>query len=225
MDTSSHSLSPPAVATPRTASARPETPPLDATEADALAASTLSVLANASASAGPLKKRRKVDKDSASEGELDMAPSNEESKSRDDDTKYDVGERASETTPFPVLLHKLLAKGNDKGEQAKSNADDTAISSALEWLPHGKGWRVLRWDALCTEVLPKEFPELCQEIFPNDGMYADHTKEEGRDDEAEKEVEWSDEQWVEAFLLHVKSWGFNEVKVGRDRGSFRNHVS
>ena len=156
--------------------------------AAASAASTLSNLANASA--GPLKKRRKMVKDS------------------------------SATAQFPGMLHKLLARAAEK-----DSADEAYVASALEWLPHGKGWRVLRWDALCSEVLPKEFDGLCDGLFPKSAERAG-ADAEGRDDDAGKAAgEYTDEQWVDAFLWHVRAWGFEEVLAGRDRGSFRHEVS
>jgi hypothetical protein len=95
---------------------------------------------------------------------------------------------------FPKTIHQLLS-GNDI-----TTEELFAVSSAMEWLPHGKGFRVLRWDDLSSKVLPVHFPDLC------DGK------------------EGSDEQWVDAFLLQISSWGFTEVKSGRDRGSFRHEV-
>jgi hypothetical protein len=51
---------------------------------------------------------------------------------------------------FPTILHRLLTL---------DTSDNGCIvsSSAIEWLPHGKGWRVLRWEVLCKDVLPRLF--------------------------------------------------------------------
>lgn len=36
---------------------------------------------------------------------------------------------------------------------------------------------------------------------------------------------YTDDQWVDAFVHQLKSWGFEEVKYGTERGSFRHEVS
>lgn len=55
---------------------------------------------------------------------------------------------------FPNILHRLLTTTNKDGD----DDDDHMVTSAMEWLPHGRGWRVLRWDVLRTKVLPRLFP-------------------------------------------------------------------
>jgi len=55
-------------------------------------------------------------------------------------------------------------------------------------------------------------------------------KSESRDDEQTKAEEegsevYSDDEWVEAFSWFVKSYGFEEVMSGRNKGSFRHEVS
>lgn len=131
---------------------------------------------------------------------------------------------------FPSLLHKLLCEGKD----VKDKDDTTAISSSVEWLPHGKGWRVLRWDTLCTEVLPSELPQLCEGVIPAKKDVNVKQAEEGskaEDDDRndcsmeKNDAKFSDEQWIDAFTWHVKVWGFEEVRAGKDRGSFRHEVS
>ena len=181
---------------------------------------------------------------------------------------------------FPIMLHKVLSKGRnakkkkDDGTEVDSfgnvwsevndsssssnddNDDNDNIALAMEWLNHGKSFRILRYDVLCTEVLPKEFgTSLCHAIFPNnkkkkieetrkkgvqkssvaddnihksesrdDDDNNDNVMEEGRD--VEKGVsEYTDDEWIEAFTWHIKSFGFEEIMVGRDKGSFRHEVS
>jgi len=125
---------------------------------------------------------------------------------------------------FPIVLHKLLSKTSDRQGDANNK-----ISLAMEWLNHGKSFRILRYDILCTEVLPKKMPMLCSDrkkMMMQDGI----CKSESRDDEQTKVEEegsnkCSDDEWVEAFSWFVKSYGFEEVMSGRDKGSFRHEVS
>ena len=130
---------------------------------------------------------------------------------------------------FPNVLHKLLSKTSDRQGDANNK-----ISLAMEWLNHGKAFRILRYDILCTEVLPKEMPMLCSDRKKKEKMMKmndDICKSESRDDEQTKVVEegrkqvYSDDEWVEAFSWFVKSYGFEEVMSGRDKGSFRHEVS
>lgn len=100
-------------------------------------------------------------------------------------------ERMKKTTPpehvdvqhFPSVLHKVLG--------------DTDAQTVLQWLPHGQAWKIVRWDALRREVLPRYFPELCQE------------KGGGS---------------IDSFLAQVRAWGFEEVKDGPDAGAYRHIV-
>lgn len=237
MDTSNYheesgTPSPPAIETTAARSISgeksPTSPIMDVTagDADVFAASALSSLANAStspssspsltSSAGPLKKRRKMGK------QLDTKDCTINGSHVHQVSEAGTLEQKLSTTAaqFPSLLHKVLAKGES------TNVDeDSTISSSLEWLNHGKGFRILRWDVFCTEVLPKEFPGLCVAI-PNVAAKKDTIERGEEQHDAEKmSSEFSDEQWVEAFLFHVRSWGFEEVMSGRDRGSFRHQVS
>lgn len=52
---------------------------------------------------------------------------------------------------FPMQLHCALSHPSKK------------CKLALEWLPHGKSWRILRWEAL-DEILPLFFPECGRSI-------------------------------------------------------------
>lgn len=160
---------------------------------------------------------------------------------------------------FPTVLHSLLTGGRGvaDGERAADRDDNDgggrrgrAIASAVEWLPHGKGFRVLRWDELCRRVLPIEFPALCdpfgsgttrtlidrdeeggdgkdattaagaKKMNRNDGMGDGADRSPGE----ERRGGYSDEQWIDSFLWHVRAWGFQEVTAGIDKGSFRHEV-
>jgi len=87
---------------------------------------------------------------------------------------------------FPFQMHKILTNSDFAG-------------STLEWLPHGKSWRVLRWDEFSNNVIPKYFPSLCS-----------------------KEKRSTSDR-MNAFLNHLKIWGFEEVReVGPNMGSYKN---
>lgn len=151
---------------------------------------------------------------------------------------------ASVKSQFPMLLHNLLSRAGENANKEKEEEDKAdnpplvsadIIAKAIEWLPGGKGFRVLRWDVLTADVLPKDFPMLCDELFGKSGG-GRRKQEEERDDSGNKDGDaqennsekvaksFSDDQWVEAFLSHVKAWGFEEVRKGRDRGSFRHEL-
>lgn len=200
----------------------PSTPPTvhDANAARDAAASALSTLASvsasaASSSAGPLKKRRKVVDNVETQGDPDKLAS----PSGSVENNFSVA-----TTQFPGMLHCLLASGDaNDGIRTSTHVDSSTVSSALEWLPHGRGFRVLRWDIMCTEVLPTVFPKLCSGMTPKKTV---QDSDEGRDDNTDKEsLGYNDEQWIDAFLRKLRVWGFEEVVAGRERGSFRHEVS
>jgi len=93
---------------------------------------------------------------------------------------------------FPFILHHVLSKSEFAG-------------TVLEWLSHGKSWRVLRWDELSDSVIPTYFPELC----------ANRTVDK---------ASLSSER-MKLFLLQIKAWGFKEFKkVGPDLGSYQHEV-
>ena len=88
---------------------------------------------------------------------------------------------------FPLVLHEVLSQSCHAG-------------TVLDWLPHGQGWRVLRWDELARMVLPEYFPQFCSGP--------------------------SGEGNITAFLDYVKAHGFREVReAGPDMGSYRHGVS
>lgn len=83
---------------------------------------------------------------------------------------------------FPSLLHNVL-----------SNPD--LAGNVVQWLPDGKAWKILRWDALRRKVLPKHFSQLQDE----DGKVGTS---------------------IDTFLWHVAAWGFEEVQSGPDVGAY-----
>ena len=140
---------------------------------------------------------------------------------------------------FPSFLHDVLTNSRHAG-------------SVLEWLPHGQGWRVLRWDEMARSVLPEHFPQFCTSSAPKEeddatGSATDNNKEEKEDAAAAKTegdgnsdaepkarvTPKADEDSpkgaggdVNAFLAHVRAWGFQEVRDGGpDMGSYRHAVS
>jgi hypothetical protein len=96
---------------------------------------------------------------------------------------YDTRETKRELAHFPSVLHKVL--------------DMPDARSVLQWLPSGEAWKIVRWDALRREVLPRYFPELCK---GEDGS-------------------------MDAFLRQVRAWGFEEITDGDDAGAYRHLVS
>ena len=95
---------------------------------------------------------------------------------------------------FPNVLHEVLTKSQFSG-------------TVLEWLSHGKSWRVLRWDELSALVIPAYFPELCDQVSRED-------------------AETNATERMNMFIRQIKAWGFKEVReVGPDLGSFQHEVS
>jgi len=186
---------------------------------------------------------------------------NTNTKNVDGFSNNDSAPSNSRLKSFPMMLHKLLTEGNDPEREhnrkvqmenegsrdaatatvelstanASASVANNAISLAMEWLPHGKGFRILRWDALCA-ILPKQFPQLCEDaaLAPKQVVLentekktpkeeaVDHNVIVEREMEEEHKVEFSDDQWIEAFLWHTQLWGLTEVKAGADRASFRH---
>jgi len=91
---------------------------------------------------------------------------------------------------FPSVLHAVLTESE-------------FANSVLQWLPHGQSWRIVRWDALRRQVLPKYFSQLREEDC-KDGT---------------GQVCGS----IDAFLWHLSAWGFEEVTDGPDVGAY-SHV-
>ncbi|KAI2499792.1 hypothetical protein MHU86_14673 [Fragilaria crotonensis] len=85
---------------------------------------------------------------------------------------------------FPDVLFKVLSQFDGNG-------------SVLQWVQSGHAWRVVRWDALRRDVLPRYFPQLCQE-----------------------EEDGSNGGSIDAFLWNVRAWGFEEIKDGPDAGAY-----
>ena len=88
---------------------------------------------------------------------------------------------------FPSVLHQVLSS-QEFGD------------SVIAWLPDGESWKVLRWDALRRQVLPKYFADLRDEHGRGSGT-------------------------IDAFLWHLTAWGFEEIKDGTDVGAYRHDVS
>ena len=87
---------------------------------------------------------------------------------------------------FPSILHKVLTQSEFAG-------------SVAQWLPHGKAWRIVRWDALRKQVLPKYFPQLRDEEGGNGS--------------------------IDAFLGYLSAWEFEEITSGPDVGAYCHKVS
>jgi hypothetical protein len=95
---------------------------------------------------------------------------------------------------FPNVLHDVLTKSEYAG-------------TVLEWLSHGKSWRVLRWDELSDAVIPAYFPDLCVKSKTDDKTL-------------------SSPERMNMFIRQIKCWGFKEVReIGPDLGSFQHEVS
>ena len=85
---------------------------------------------------------------------------------------------------FPSVLHTLLT-------------DSPYADKVVQWLPHGKAWRIVRWEALRRQVLPQFFsPE-------------EQSKGAGS---------------VDAFMWHLTAWGFEEITEGPDAGAYSHEV-
>lgn len=87
---------------------------------------------------------------------------------------------------FPTVLHQVLS--------------DKECENVVQWLPDGEAWKVLRWDGLRRQVLPRYFADLRDE---NGGACGT----------------------IDAFLFHLGAWGFEEIKDGTDVGAYRHDVS
>lgn len=83
---------------------------------------------------------------------------------------------------FPTILHEVLSSAEKSG-------------NVIQWLPDGKAWKIVRWDALRRQILPKHFAHLEDE----DGKVGAS---------------------IDAFLWHLSAWGFEEVQSGPDAGAY-----
>jgi len=96
---------------------------------------------------------------------------------------------SSQEVHFPSVLHGLLTTSEFSG-------------TVLEWLPEGMAWRVLRWDLMCSHVIPTCFPYLCTGA--------------ATENEQERKI---------AFITRLNAFGFKEVKeIGSDTESYRQKV-
>jgi hypothetical protein len=96
---------------------------------------------------------------------------------------------------FPSVLHSLLTESEHAG-------------SVVQWLLHGKAWKIVRWEALRRQVLPQFFPQLREE-----------------DQTQSKAGGTSSAGSIDAFLWHLTAWGFEEVIDGQDAGAYFHPVS
>lgn len=87
---------------------------------------------------------------------------------------------------FPSVLHQVLS-------------DSEYAGTVLAWLPDGEAWKVLRWDALRRDVLPRYFSSLRDENGSGCGT-------------------------IDAFLYHLTSWGFKEITDGSDIGAYKHDL-
>lgn len=142
---------------------------------------------------------------------------------------------------FPIILHELLTvKKTSSIPSSYSNEGAIAgVEEAMEWLPHGKGFRILRWEKFVQNILPCAFPTLCDCGWNDETITTAATTttiavtmdERGNNNTIGttntsdyKESKYSDNLWVDSFLWHMKAWGFREVTIGIDRGSFCHEV-
>lgn len=112
-------------------------------------------------SAGPLKKRRKVDEDGI-------------------ESNNSVSDENAISPDLWKNLHKALSEEPE----------------ALEWLPDGKSFRVLRWDVIVEKVLP--------------GLLSKETTAE--------------DLLIQTFRGYLKDYGFVETKHGKYYGSYCHEV-
>jgi len=105
---------------------------------------------------------------------------------------------------FPSQLHDFLNKAHSQH-----------AGVIAEWLPHGCSWRLLRWDALKKPILSKFFPQ----CVTNSSAMTSTTEERSNDDNDQ------DQANVDTFTWQINAWGFEEIRSGPDRGSFRHDVS
>jgi hypothetical protein len=98
---------------------------------------------------------------------------------------------------FSSVLHAVLTESEFAGK-------------VLLWLPHGQAWRIVRWDALRRQVLPKYFAQLNEDSSPSGG---------GGLKDSSSGASGS----IDAFLWHLSAWGFKEINDGPDAGAY-SHV-
>jgi HSF-type DNA-binding len=153
-------------------------------------------------SSRPLKKRKNVTEINVNEHTFHVSPMSgksspsdpglESSTSNTPTSAYDTREHEnllvkpspilptfkSTIADFPLLLHSVLS-------------DAEFENNVMKWLPDGKFWKIIRWDALRRQVMPKYFPSIDS---------------------------------IDIFLLHLQSWGFNEITEGPDAGAYSHMV-
>jgi hypothetical protein len=130
---------------------------------------------------------------------------------------------------FPSALHWLLTEASSttpsssaqsstsstSSPHSLSTADRSATGAAaaapmvdhtvLQWVSHGQAFRIVRWAAFQAQVLPTYFAHLAMET--DNGRTVSGTTGS-----------------VDAFLWHLATWGFEEIKDGPDMGAFAHTV-
>jgi hypothetical protein len=101
---------------------------------------------------------------------------------------------------FPSVLHAVLTESEFAGK-------------VLLWLPHGQAWRIVRWDALRRQVLPKYFTQLNEDMSKEAAAGA-----------SAAQAPASPSGSIDAFLWHLSAWGFEEVNEGPDVGAYTHVV-
>jgi len=106
---------------------------------------------------------------------------------------------------FPSVLHMLLSSS------IASSADHGKV---IQWVPHGKAWRIVRWEALRRQILPQFFPQL------RDDNEDSPSVRRGDGNNTDSVAAGS----IDAFLKHLSAWGFEEVTDGPDVGAYAHPV-
>lgn len=95
---------------------------------------------------------------------------------------------------FPSALHWLLTESSAH----PTVPEYASVASVIQWVSHGQAWKIVRWEALRREVLPKFFPQLLDGTTTNGS--------------------------IDAFLWQLSAWGFEEIKDGPDVGAYTHSV-
>jgi HSF-type DNA-binding len=69
------------------------------------------------------------------------------------------------TQPFPEKLHEMLMAETTAASTGRPDVDvNTAASSIVSWLPHGRGFIVRRPKEFATEIMPKYVVVMCEVV-------------------------------------------------------------
>ena len=128
--------------------------------------------------------------DSKEEGKTTPThPKTSSSTSPKSTTQFPASQHGGLVPYFPSALHWLLTESSSQ----TATPAYAAARTVLQWVPHGQAFRVVKWDALRRQVLPRFFPQLAGSL--------------------------------DAFLWHLRAWGFEEIQDGPDVGCFGHTVS